>query len=167
MTIASTNSPLFRRRSSPEAAGSLSKTLAVRMLSSRLLSWFPVLFANGTPSVGCDQSSTARWYSGRLSRSTSQSSWTKRYGNSQYYHCITSLQWLPANKNLLYNAFLAKMSPIQMKTHKKNSGYAKRTLAVFLMSAAESRKSKADIYLFTNYILIFLLKLNKTEPNQP
>lgn len=59
------------------------------------------------------------------------------------------------------------MSPIQMKTHKKNSGYAKRTLAVFLMSAAESRKSKADIYLFTNYILIFLLKLNKTEPNQP
>ena len=54
-----------------------------------------------------------------------------------------------------------------MKTHKKNSGYAKRTLAVFLMSAAESRKSKADIYLFTNYILIFLLKLNKTEPNQP
>ena len=45
------------------------------MLRRRLLSWLPVLTARGTPSRWCTQSSTARWYSGRLSSSMSRSSW--------------------------------------------------------------------------------------------
>ena len=66
--------PASIRASCSLLAGSTRRALAVRMLSSLLLHWLPVVEAVGRGSEGL-QVTVARWYSGRGSRETGKPSW--------------------------------------------------------------------------------------------
>lgn len=73
MTMTSTTSPLCSSTYCSVFGGNIRRPLALRMLISRLLIWFPVLCAQGSGSWWCHVS-IQRWYSGRGSNFTSQDS---------------------------------------------------------------------------------------------
>ena len=87
ITIASTISPLNKVLFSSVLGGRISRALADRTLSSRLLIWLPVLSAVGRTSLSWAalQLRTHRWYSGRGSSLMSA---------DNYIHRHTTCGWL-------------------------------------------------------------------------